>query len=154
MQAREIELHVDHPALEAPVDSILRAITLAIESLEPGFPEGELSIAIFSDAKVAELHGNYLDDPTATDVITFPGDPDMDFAGEICVSADRALATHAEHGTTFAEELTLYLMHGLLHLAGYDDTTSSANVHMRKGENSLMQLLRDSNAIPRFAVHH
>ena len=64
-------------------------------------PGGDLSIAILSDAKVAEIHGDFLDDPTETDVITFPGDPDMEFAGEICVSADRALATHVETGDQF-----------------------------------------------------
>lgn len=152
MQPREIDLCLDHPTLVLPVDATLAAIRIAVDALQEHFPDGELSIAILSDSKVAELHGNYLDDPSTTDVITFPSDPDMDFAGEICVSADRALATHTEHSTTFSEELTLYLMHGLLHLAGYDDTTEAASLRMREGEHQLMQLLQSKDAIPRFAM--
>lgn len=152
MQVMEIDILVDHPSLTAPENAILQAIRLAIHALQPNFPDGDLSIAILSDPAVAELHGDFLDDPSTTDVITFPGDPDMEFAGEICVSADRALATHSEHGTCFAEELTLYLMHGLLHLSGYDDTTDAASERMREGEAMLMQLLHESAAIPCFVM--
>lgn len=152
MSKREIDLFVDHPKLVADKRRILKTVRSAIEALQPTFPEGDLSIAILSDAKVAEIHGDFLDDPSETDVITFPGDPEMEFAGEICVSADRALKTHEENSISFAEELTLYIMHGLLHLSGLNDKTDAQCVEMRKGERTLMELLHSKSEIPPFSI--
>lgn len=128
-------------------------IELAIRTIGNAFPKGDLSIALLSDRKVAELHGEFLADPTETDVITFPGDADMDFAGEICISVDRAKAFSVEHDTVFAEELTLYIIHGLLHLAGYHDKTDSQIAQMRQGEQSVMQHLKSAERIPEFKIN-
>ncbi len=152
MHPREVDLHIDHPYLRGNETEILNAVLLTIEALSPNFPEGDLSIAILSDAKVAEIHGDFLNDPTETDVITFPGDPDMDFAGEVCVSVDRANATHREQCTTFAEELTLYIVHGLLHLSGLNDKTEAQSAEMRKGEHRIMELLKNEQKIPAFTI--
>lgn len=115
-------------------------------------PRGELSIVFLSDAAIAELHDHFLNDPTPTDVITFPGDPDMDFAGEICISVDHAIAASAEHKIPFAQELTLYIVHGYLHLAGLDDIDAADRCRMRAAETALMQHLRDHNAMPDFRL--
>src|SRR5690625_1597484 len=53
-------------------------------------PKGELSIVFLDDDQIAKLHKQFLNDPEPTDVITFPGDSLMDFAGEICVSVEHA----------------------------------------------------------------
>jgi probable rRNA maturation factor len=150
MQPREIELCIDHPNLKGSEPEILQTISCIIESLGDAFPKGDVSIAILSDEKVAEIHGDFLDDPSETDVITFPGDPEMEFAGEVCVSADRAQATFKEQGTTFSEELTLYIAHGLLHLAGLNDKTEAQCVEMRKSEKQAMDLLKQEQKIPSF----
>ena len=47
--------------------------------------EGELSIAFVSDAEIAQVHSEFMDDPSPTDVITFPAQPEMKSAGEIIV---------------------------------------------------------------------
>ena len=60
-------------------------------------PSGTLSVALFDDKKLAEIHGEFLNKPTETDVITFEGDPEDNFAGEVCASAERAL--NARHRT-------------------------------------------------------
>ena len=152
MHPREVDLHIDHPSLKGNETEILNAILCTVDALLPNFPEGDLSIAILSDGKVAEIHGDFLNDPSETDVITFPGDPDMDFAGEICVSADRANATHREQSTTFSEELTLYIVHGLLHLAGLNDKTDNQSAEMRKGEHRIMELLKREQKVPSFSI--
>ncbi len=113
---------------------------------------GELSIVFLSDNAIARLHADYLDDPSPTDVITFPGDPEMEFAGEICVSVERALREAPLHGNTFANELTLYLVHGWLHLAGLDDRDETSRAAMREGESFLMQRLTENNHIPSFNI--
>ncbi|HQU09211.1 MAG TPA: rRNA maturation RNase YbeY, partial [Opitutales bacterium] len=62
-----------------------------------------------------------------------------DFAGEICVSADRAKIVSTERGIDFSHELSLYLIHGWLHLAGYDDLTPQDRKQMRQAEKAVMQ---------------
>ena len=149
--SREIELFVDHPSLNYKEESVIETILLAIETIGDAFPKGDLSVALLSDRKVAELHGEFLDDPSETDVITFPGDEEMDFAGEICVSVDRATEVCAEHQTTISEEITLYIVHGLLHLAGYKDKTDSQVIEMREGERKVMLELKAQGKIPDFS---
>ncbi len=74
----------------------------------------EIEITIVDDADIARVHGDFLDDPTPTDVITF-------HHGEILISADTALRQGREHEQSLDHETALYLVHGLLHLAGWDD---------------------------------
>lgn len=98
---------------------------------------------------MAALHARFLGDPSPTDVITFPGDPLADTAGEICVCADVARDYAAAHGHEFARELALYLVHGYLHLAGEDDTTAGARRRMRAAEKVAMAVLDAADAWPR-----
>lgn len=121
--------------------------TLPVHSIEAG----ELSLVFLSDEDLAQMHGEYCGDPAPTDVITFDGDPEMDFAGEIFVSIDRALEEAPKHGNTFAEELTLYLIHGWLHLSGLDDIEETDREQMRAGEREVMAALRAAALIPVFS---
>lgn len=109
-----------------------------------GCPDGELSVAFLTDAALAKLHADFLDDPTKTDVITFEGAPEMGVAGEVCVSVDTAANYAKEHGREFAEELMLYVVHGWLHLAGYDDLQPAKKRKMRAAEARAMKLLREA----------
>ncbi|MBI5380962.1 MAG: rRNA maturation RNase YbeY [Opitutae bacterium] len=93
------------------------------------------------DNALAQLHADFLQDPTTTDVITFEGQPALGVAGEICVSADTAAAFAKKHRHDFAEELTLYVVHGWLHLAGYDDLVPAKKREMRRAEARAMRLL-------------
>jgi probable rRNA maturation factor len=115
-------------------------------------PEGELSLVFLTDPALAAVHGQFLDDPSQTDVITFEGDPLMGTAGEICVSADTARRYAAEHGRAFAEELTLYLVHGWLHLAGYDDVEPGKKRRMRAAEARAMALLQTRDLLPALSL--
>jgi len=114
--------------------------------------EHELSLVFLTDAALARLHADFLDDPSATDVITFEGDPALGSAGEICVSADTAARYAREHGRDFSTELSLYLVHGWLHLAGYDDLEPAKKRAMRRAEARAMRLLTRADALPRFAL--
>lgn len=73
-----------------------------------------VEIAIVDDEAIARVHGEYLQDPTATDVITFP-------YGEILVSCDTAERYASTHALSRGEELFRYMVHGLVHLHGYLD---------------------------------
>ncbi len=73
-----------------------------------------VEISIVDDPTIAEVHAEFLDDPTATDAITFP-------YGEVLVSCDTAASYAAAHGIEREEELFRYMVHGLTHLHGYLD---------------------------------
>jgi len=113
-------------------------------------PQGELSVVFLDDAGIARLHEKYLNDQTATDVITFPGDAPMDFAGEICISVDHAIKAGKEYDQPFSRELTLYLVHGWLHLAGFDDRSEEERIAMRKAERECLVALEKAGAMPDF----
>ncbi len=115
-------------------------------------PPGDLSLVFLTDAAQARLHADFLADPTPTDVITFEGDPAHGTAGEICVSADTAAAYAREHRRDFSAELILYLVHGWLHLAGYDDLQPAKKRVMRRAEARAVQLLQTAGVRPRFSL--
>jgi probable rRNA maturation factor len=74
----------------------------------------EVSVLIVSDARMAALHRQFMNEPGPTDVITFQH-------GEIFISAETARRNARRFGNALARELRLYVVHGLLHLHGFDD---------------------------------
>jgi len=151
---RPLDIHNAHPRLRLDKKAVARVVAVLDEHREKflgGCPDGELSLAFMTDAKLAKLHGDFLDDPTTTDVITFEGQPEFGVAGEVCVSADTAAAYAKEHQRDFSEELTLYVVHGWLHLAGYDDLVPAKKRKMRAAEARAMKLLRTTKAVPAFS---
>jgi probable rRNA maturation factor len=132
------------------VISLLDAHAAAIGVAAAALPPGELSLVFLTDADLADLHAEFLDDPSTTDVITFEGDPAMGTAGEICVSADTAAAYARANGRDFSAELTLYLVHGWLHLCGYDDLEPRKKRAMRRAEARAMRVLAKAKALPSF----
>lgn len=152
---REVSIRNAHPRLRLD----RRAIGAAIAVLDAhaakflgGCPAGELSLVFLTDPALAKIHADFMDDPTATDVITFEGDPAAGLAGEVCVSADTANAYARTHRRDFSAELTLYLVHGWLHLAGYDDLQPAKKRRMRAAEARAMRLLRAARAVPGFRL--
>lgn len=121
----EIELYLNaerdwvSEELLARFASALRSLLPELLAAPPG-PDHVLSelpvveIAVVDDETIAQVHAEFLDDPSETDAITFP-------YGEILVSCDTAARYAAEHGLQPAEELFRYMVHGLTHLHGYLD---------------------------------
>jgi probable rRNA maturation factor len=152
---REVNFHNGYPGLRVERRSVLRVIWKLDEhagTFLNGCPPGELSIALLTDQALAKLHADFLDDPTTTDVITFEGNSSLEMAGEICVSVDTACAYAKKHERNFSEELTLYLVHGWLHLAGYDDLVPQKKRQMRAAEKRALAILRNERCIPSFSV--
>lgn len=92
----------------------------------------EVEVTIVSDRVIAGVHQRFMNIPGATDVITFEH-------GEIVTSAQTAEAHARQYGHGVNEELGLYIIHGLLHLNGYDDLKRSDAAHMRRAQQHILR---------------
>ena len=102
----------------------------------------EISVAFVTEKTICALHDQFLNNPDPTDVITFPADlSDEESIGEICISVDEALKYIDRN--TLEDELTLYLVHGWLHLAGYDDIKDEDRKEMRFMEEKTLNYLNE-----------
>jgi len=132
----EILVHVENlqEALPVDADRVERLVRFVLEREERS---GEISICFVDDERIAQLHGEFLDDPTPTDVITFPfsEDDSRPLEGEIVISSGAALRQSGDHGTTPLSELHLYVIHGLLHLTGYDDLNEEDSLKMQAAQD-------------------
>jgi len=153
--ARVVHVRNAHPKLRLDrraVAGVIHVLDRHANRFRGGPPAGELSLVFLTDAALARLHADFLDDPSPTDVITFEAAPGLGAAGEICVSADTARAYAAARGLDFARELTLYVVHGWLHLAGYDDRRPDRKRRMRAAEARALALLDAAGAVPAFRL--
>jgi len=152
---RDVHIHIAHPRLKLDkraVSTVVHVLDTHADKFLGGCPAGELSLAFLTDKALARIHADFLSDPRTTDVITFEGNAKLGSGGEICVSADTAANYAAQHGRDFSQELTLYVVHGWLHLAGYDDLKPEKKRRMRAAEKRAMTLLAAAKTLPRFSL--
>lgn len=105
----------------------------------------EASIHFVDTPTISDLHAKYFDDPTTTDCISFPMD-DLDeeeycILGEVFVCPETAIDFVETHGGDIYQEITLYTVHGLLHLLGYDDIEDEDRKEMRAEEARFLKHL-------------
>ncbi|MGB2599076.1 MAG: rRNA maturation RNase YbeY [Candidatus Omnitrophota bacterium] len=101
--------------------------------------DSELNIVFLSNQKIRAINRRYLGKDVSTDVIAFPGEIGRRLLGDIAVSTDKAAQNAKEYGNSFIEEVALYVIHGILHLTGYDDHEKKDTEAMRRKENELFQ---------------
>ncbi len=148
MHSLHIEIANQHTQLKNP-EARINGIIESIQKSKFKIREGTLSIVFVDEATICKIHEQFLGDPSPTDVITFPQDNSQNFAGEIFISVDQAKNNAKEFETTFNDELTLYLIHGCLHLFGLNDKTEAEKYDMRKAESELMRLInKTSSSLP------
>ena len=154
-RSRDVHIHNAHPRLKIDkraVGKVIHTLDREKENFQGGCPLGELSLAFLTDPALARIHADFLSDSRTTDVITFEGNALLESAGEICVSVDTASAYATLHDRNFAEELTLYVVHGWLHLSGYDDLKPVQKRLMRAAEKRAMACLRTAGVLPTFSL--
>lgn len=112
----------------------------------------EVAIHFVEMQEISELHNKFFNDPSPTDCISFPVDDENLNGSELyCVMGDLFVcpATAVEYGSKHQkdpyEEVTLYIVHGLLHLMGYDDLDILERKEMRKAEKKQMLHLKKLN---------
>lgn len=90
----------------------------------------EVQVVIVSDPAIARYHKQFMNIPGPTDVITF-------HHGDIIISADTALS-HVGNPTDVNHELALYVVHGLMHLQGFDDHEPRARKKMHRIQETIL----------------
>lgn len=102
---------------------------------EIGKGETGATVVFVSDRAVRDLNRRYRGRNTATDVLSFPSEQ-SEFEqlaginlGDVVISVERAAAQAAEHGLAFNEEVAQLILHGLLHLCGYDHETDDGEMN-------------------------
>ncbi|MBL9113522.1 MAG: rRNA maturation RNase YbeY [Verrucomicrobiaceae bacterium] len=136
----EIEIYAHHAVKWLDVEWLTDRAKAALPQCwalqkgeSPALAELELvEISVVSDSAIAKVHGEFMDDPTPTDVITF-------HHGEILISAETAEKRGPEHGFQPQQELLLYVIHGLLHLAGWDDHEAVERSEMHQHQESVLK---------------
>jgi probable rRNA maturation factor len=109
-----------------------RALPLCARGRGAGLTSlAEIDVVIVSDRKISELHRRFLQIAGPTDVITFQH-------GEIFISVEMAQRQARTHRTSLASELRLYLVHGLLHLHGFDDHRASDRRRMFAAQERIL----------------
>lgn len=93
-----------------------------------GGQHSSATIAFVSDKTIRELNNQFRGIDKATDVLSFPAEED-DNLGDIAISVDTAATQCAENGLTLNEEIAQLMLHGLLHLSGYDHETDNGEMN-------------------------
>lgn len=96
-----------------------------------------LEIIFLSDAAMRPLNRRFRHTDAYTDVLSF----NLNGLGEVIISSDTALKNARLFGTSFEEEIVLYVIHGMLHLAGYEDGSPAQRRRMSKRENAILKSL-------------
>lgn len=100
---------------------------------------GDISIIYCSDDYLLEINKQYLSHDYYTDVITFNYCEGDLISGDIFISVDTIKANAEEYGASFDNELCRVMVHGLLHLIGYDDYCESNQLIMRQKEDFYLE---------------
>lgn len=147
-----LEINNQYSRLDSPETSTLRLFGILRDSHLFPITDGELSVVFVDDTQIGQIHRDFMGDPSPTDVITFPANHSMESAGEIIVSVDHACNLASELDEPFSRELSLYLIHGWLHLAGYDDREEVDRTKMREAEKIALGLIDNSEARVEFKL--
>ena len=138
------------PQEVVPVDrKRMRHIVAAVLDGET-IAEAEISLAFVDNETIHRLNQRYLAHDEPTDVLSFPlSEPNARrLAGELVIGAEIAKAQAKDRGHDVEAELALYVIHGLLHLCGYDDTTATDAAAMRQRERHYLRELRLPDIAP------
>ena len=111
--------------------AIPRAKAACRRAAEAVLKDKKVVVALVDDRTIAQLHERFLDKPGPTDVLSFPG--------EIVVSGDTARREAERRGLKPLHELLLYVVHGALHLKGYDDRKPKDRARMRAAERRVLK---------------
>lgn len=104
-----------------------------------GYSRGEISFALVDNNEIQKLNKKYRQIDKPTDVLSFIMDDEI--WGDIVISTDRVLDQAEEYGHSISRELGFLVVHGILHLLGYDHQTAGERAEMRQKEERVLSEL-------------
>lgn len=126
-------------ALRLPAARLRHIVRTTLRS--EGVRAAAVSVALVDDQTIHALNCQYLGHDYATDVLSFllssPGEEPLE--GEVIVSTETAVRQAGKFRWSPEDEVSLYLVHGLLHLCGYDDQRNGDRRRMRRREREILQ---------------
>ena len=137
---RGISVQISNRQRHLPVDrSRIRSVARHVLKNE-GRKIATLEVALVDDETIRKVHREFLGLDEPTDVLTFPlHEPNEPVYAEVVISAETAVREAPKHCSCPSDELLLYMVHGILHLCGYDDHTAEAARLMRARQRKLLQ---------------
>lgn len=138
--ANPYEYELDFQALKQAAKTVLEG---------EGIRDAKIVLAFVDNPHIHRLNKQFLDHDEPTDVLSFPDPNSKKFQGELVIGAEVALAQSIERGHDVQAELTLYVIHGLLHLCGHDDLDEDEAGKMRERERHYLALLGLPDISPR-----
>ncbi|MDB4678809.1 rRNA maturation RNase YbeY [Rhodopirellula sp.] len=130
------------PEIRCPLsfENIKRAVITAAS--DRGYRKGQIGLRVTDDVAIHQINREHLGHDYPTDVISFDyGSDDETIEGELVVSIDTAKQKAEEVGWDLSKELTLYIIHGTLHIAGLEDQSPLDRRTMRDAETRVLQTL-------------
>ena len=116
-----------------------------------GSPDGELSVIVVNDSDITKLNKKYLHREGPTNVISFPmlegeySDINPQLIGDVVISVETAAREGKEAGITMEERFNQLLVHGILHMFGYDHVkTEPEAIKMELKSNDLLELINQN----------
>jgi rRNA maturation RNase YbeY len=122
--------------------SLLRRVTSHLLEKQFGLSNYELGLHFVDAPEMARVNDQFLQHTGSTDVITFDhGSSAQRLHGEVFISIPDAVKQAREFKTTWQSEMVRYVVHGLLHLRGYDDLQPAERREMKREEDRLVKLI-------------
>ena len=127
--------------IELPFAQLRETSRVVLEG--EGVKEAKISLAFVDNPTIHRINKQFLDHDEPTDVITFPlsGAGASKLEGELVIGVEIAVAQAQDRGHAVETELCLYVIHGLLHLCGYDDVKARDIAEMRVQERHYLKEL-------------
>ncbi|MFZ6026881.1 MAG: rRNA maturation RNase YbeY [Chloroflexota bacterium] len=141
-----INLQADQSFPDLPATDVLTRAAEQTLLAVTGSVEGDLSVILGSDGQLHELNRQFRGVDAPTDVLSFPDgeiDPDTGrpYLGDVLISVPRAEAQAAGGGHPLSDELQLLVVHGVLHLLGYDHADESEKAQMWALQGQILDVL-------------
>lgn len=119
----------------------IQRICKTIFTIEKKIPQGDVSIVFVSDDYISQLNKKFLKRDMPTDVLAFPMDED-DVWGEVYISMNKAIEQSEYYKINIRAEITRLVIHGILHMLGYNDQSEKTRNDMRKREDFYLEQLK------------
>jgi len=123
---------VDKIKIKLLISEVLKLLSLELRKME---------ISFVSDLVLFKVNKQYLNHEYFTDIITFSYAMDSKVDCELLISYETALYNAKKYKTKLNSEIVRLIVHGILHVSGYDDKMKSDKIKMKKKENAFVKLL-------------